>query len=203
MPPDPRLRKVPAICRYSAIRSSQNRIRRDPKKIRAQADNLYRRRSGQRILLLTEGCVKITQLGENGSEIILRLHGPGELLGASAVERTGGHGSTAEALLACKAIVWNASTFETLSEKFPTLQRNTMRILTRRLLELEGRLFEISTERVAPRLARELVRLLVHVGRRVDGVIEVHLSREELAQLTGTTLFTVSRVLSGWEQQAS
>jgi CRP-like cAMP-binding protein len=35
----------------------------------------------------------------------------------------------------------------------------------------------------------------------VDGVIEVHLSREELAQLTGTTLFTVSRVLSGWEQQ--
>jgi len=76
-----------------------------------------------------------------------------------------------------------------------------MRILTRRLLELEGRLFEISTERVAPRLARELVRLLVHVGRRVDGVIEVHLSREELAQLTGTTLFTVSRVLSGWEQQ--
>jgi CRP/FNR family transcriptional regulator, nitrogen oxide reductase regulator len=153
------------------------------------------------ILLLTEGCVKITQLGENGSEIILRLHGPGELLGASAVERTGGHGSTAEALLGCKALVWNASTFETLSEKFPTLQRNAMRILTRRLLELEGRLFEISTERVAPRLARELVRLLVHVGRRVDGVIEVHLSREELAQLTGTTLFTVSRVLSGWEQQ--
>jgi len=57
------------------------------------------------ILLLTEGCVKITQLGENGSEIILRLHGPGELLGASAVERTGGHGSTAEALLTCKALV--------------------------------------------------------------------------------------------------
>jgi len=57
------------------------------------------------------------------------------------------------ALLGCKALVWNASTFETLSEKFPTLQRNAMRILTRRLLELEGRLFEISTERVAPRLA--------------------------------------------------
>jgi len=75
-----------------------------------------------------------------------------------------------------------------------------MRILARRLQELEGRFLEISTERVAPRLARELLRLLAHVGRKVDDVVEIHLSREELAQLTGTTLFTVSRLLSSWEQ---
>lgn len=153
------------------------------------------------ILLLTEGCVKITQLGENGSEIILRLNGPGEIIGAVGTTRLGTHGSTAEALLGCKALVWNAATFETLSERFPILQRNAMRILARRLLELEGRFLEISTERVAPRLAREIVRLLPQVGRKVDGAIELNLSREELAQLTGTTLFTVSRVLSDWERQ--
>jgi CRP-like cAMP-binding protein len=153
------------------------------------------------IMLLTEGCVKITQLGENGSEIILRLNAPGEIVGAVGTMRLGTHGSTAEALLECKALVWNTPTFEALSERFPILQRNAMRILARRLLELEGRFLEVSTERVAPRLARELLRLLVHVGRRVDGVLEVNLSREELAQLTGTTLFTVSRVLSGWAQQ--
>jgi CRP-like cAMP-binding protein len=153
------------------------------------------------IMLLTEGCVKITQLGETGSEIILRLNVPGEVVGALVVTRMGTHGSTAEALLACKALVWNAPTFEALSERFPILQRNAMRIMARRLLELEGRYLEVSTERVAPRLARELLRLLVQMGRRVDGVFEINLSREELAQLTGTTLFTVSRVLSGWAQQ--
>ena len=76
-----------------------------------------------------------------------------------------------------------------------------MRILAQRLQVLEGRFREISTERVAPRLARELVRLLPQVGRSVDGVLEINLSREELAQMTATTLFTVSRLLSGWERQ--
>jgi CRP-like cAMP-binding protein len=153
------------------------------------------------IMLLTEGCVKLTQLGENGSEIILRLSAPGEIVGALGAAQTGPHCSTAEALIACKVLVWNVPTFEVLSERFPILQRNAMRILARCLLELEGRFLEVTTERVAPRLARELLRLLVHVGRRVDGVFEVNLSREELAQLIGTTLFTVSRVLSAWEQQ--
>ena len=152
------------------------------------------------ILLLTEGCVKITQLGENGGEIILRLNAPGELVGAVGELRQGTHNSTAQTLVACNTLVWNIAGFEALAESYPLLQRNTMRILARRLRELEGRFLEISTERVAPRLAREVLRLLAHVGRKVDDAVEINLSREELAQLTGTTLFTVSRLLSSWEQ---
>jgi len=55
--------------------------------------------------------------------------------------------------------------------------------------------------RVAVRLSHQLVRLLNQVGRRVNGAIEIRLSREELAQLTGTTLFTVSRLLSDWNDR--
>jgi CRP/FNR family transcriptional regulator, nitrogen oxide reductase regulator len=40
--------------------------------------------------------------------------------------------------------------------------------------------------------------LLSQVGKRVNGSVEISLSRAELAQLTGTTLFTVSRLLSQW-----
>jgi len=76
-----------------------------------------------------------------------------------------------------------------------------MRILTKSLHELEARFCEISTRKVAQRLALELARLLPHVGKEVGGVIEINLSREELAQMTATTLFTVSRQLSLWEQQ--
>ncbi len=153
------------------------------------------------IVLLTEGSVKVMQLGENGSAVILRLEGPGEIVGSVGSDQRGRHCSTAEALLTCEALVWNAPTFEALSERFPLLQRNTKRILAQRLHVLEGRFREISTERVAPRLARELVRLLAQVGRSVDGVVEINLSQEELAQMTATTLFTVSRLLSSWERQ--
>jgi len=69
------------------------------------------------------------------------------------------------------------------------------------LQELEERFREISTEKVAPRVSSQLVRLLNQVGRRVNGDVEVSLSREELGQLTGTTLFTVSRLLSQWQRR--
>ena len=70
---------------------------------------------------------------------------------------------------------------------------------SRRLDEMDQRFREISTEKVAPRLSSQLVRLLNQVGKRVNGHVEISLSREELAQLTGTTLFTVSRLLCQWE----
>ena len=85
------------------------------------------------IVLLTEGSVKITQLGENGSAVILRLEGPGEIVGSLGSAQHCRHSSTAEALLPCRALVWNAPTFDALSQRFPLLQRNTMRIMAKRL----------------------------------------------------------------------
>ena len=155
----------------------------------------------QQILLLTSGCVKVTQFGQNGSEVILRLNGPGEVLGSLGHCTRANHCSTAQALQASRALIWDAAVFESISERFPVLRRNTARILGERLHELEERFREMSTEKVAPRLSSQLVRLLNQVGRRVNGHVEISLSREELPQLTGTTLFTVSRLLSQWEQR--
>jgi CRP-like cAMP-binding protein len=106
----------------------------------------------------------------------------------------------AQALGAATALVWDAAVFESISQRFALLRRNIMRILCQQLQELEERYREISTEKVAARLSHQLMRLLNQVGRRVNGGVEISLSREELAQLTGTTLFTVSRLLSGWSQ---
>jgi CRP-like cAMP-binding protein len=69
----------------------------------------------------------------------------------------------------------------------------------RYLADLEERFRELATERVAPRVARQLVRLLPQIGRPADGAIEVGLSHQELALMTGTTLFTLSRLFSAWE----
>jgi CRP-like cAMP-binding protein len=70
----------------------------------------------------------------------------------------------------------------------------------RRLLD---RYQELATERVERRVARALLRLARQVGQKEeDGVlIGLPLSREDLAEMTGTTLYTVSRILSGWEHQ--
>jgi CRP-like cAMP-binding protein len=68
------------------------------------------------------------------------------------------------------------------------------------LLELEERFRELATERVAPRVARQLIRLQEQVGALRKPEMEIGLSREGLAQMTGTTLYTVIRLLSTWEE---
>lgn len=152
------------------------------------------------IFLLTSGCVKVTQLGPSGQEVILRLHGAGELIGAQGLSAGKHHPATARAIQTSTALVWEASVFESISDRVHFLRRNTARILGERLQEMEERFREISTQKVAPRLSRQLIRLLNQLGRNSDQAVEIGLSREELAQLTGTTLFTVSRLLSQWER---
>jgi CRP-like cAMP-binding protein len=155
----------------------------------------------RQVVLLISGCVKITQLGPNGHEVILRLAGPGEVLGGVGHCAGCEHCSTARTVQASTALVWDTAQFEAVSERFPLLRRNITGVLERRLNELEIRFREISTEKVSPRLSSQLVRLLKQVGKQADGHVEIALSRRELAQLTGTTLFTVSRLLCQWASQ--
>ena len=149
-------------------------------------------------LLLIAGYVKITRAGQNGSEVILRLKGPGESVGVMGCTR-GEYSASAQALDNCTALGWDAAAFEALADRYPLLRRNMMRILEARLQEMDTRFREISTEKVSARLSSEILRLVNQIGKRTTGYVEISLSREQLAQLTGTTLFTVSRLLCRWE----
>lgn len=153
------------------------------------------------MILMTSGCAKIVQFGQNGSEVILCLRGAGEVVGTAGLRPHGRHCSMAQALSVSTALIWESAIFEGFLQRSLPLRRNITHILCQQLQELEERYREISTERVAARLSHQLVRLLNQIGRNVNGSVEISLSREELAQLTGTTLFTVSRLLSGWNKK--
>jgi CRP/FNR family transcriptional regulator, nitrogen oxide reductase regulator len=153
------------------------------------------------LILLTSGNAKIVQFGQSGTEVILSLKGPGEVVGTIGGRPADRHCSMAQALEVSTALVWDMAAFEAFLNRSAHLGRNITAILSRQLHELEERFREISTERVSARLSHQLVRLLNQVGRRVNGGVEIRLSREELAQLTGTTLFTVSRLLSDWNER--
>lgn len=154
----------------------------------------------RQVTVLTAGGAKLVHFGQNGTEVILSVRGPGEVV-ALGLRPQDHYCSTAQALAASHALVWDVAVFETFSQRFPQLRRNITHILCQQLRELEERYCEISTEKVSARLSHQLTRLLNQLGRRVNGGLEVRLSREELAQLTGTTLFTVSRLLSDWNQR--
>ncbi len=99
----------------------------------------------------------------------------------------------------CRTLIWEYDSLQNLLVEYPQIRKNISQILSSRLNELEERFREVATARVAKRVALTLMRLLKQVGKMSEGGIEVLLSREELAQMTGTTLFTVSRILSRWK----
>ncbi len=151
--------------------------------------------------LLRAGRVKLSQLSASGEEVILRLVGPGELFGGLGLPAGASHSATAEALEESHALCWERRALEAIVESCPPLQRNALNIMAEQLTSMEDRYRELATERVAQRLSRTLLRLAGSIGRACDGGVLVALSREELAQMMGTTLFSVSRLISEWEVQ--
>ena len=153
------------------------------------------------VMVLIAGQVKMSQLSRFGKEVIFRVEEIGDLLGGLPVSNDRRHRCTAQCLGQCQVLAWDAHKFSALEERMPIVRRNAIVILTERLRSLEDRFVELATERVAPRLAKMLVRLLEQGWRNKQGIYRIDLSHEELAQMVGTTLFTVSRLFSDWEEQ--
>jgi len=150
--------------------------------------------------LLTSGCAKLSQSDREGEEVILRLVGPGEMLCVECFPKYN-HCSTAWAVQPSTALVWDVGQFQAFAERYPSLARNVSCILMKTLVQLEERFREISTERVSPRLSSQLLRLIDQLGKKSDSQIQIAVSQRDLAQLIGTTLFTVNRLLNQWEAQ--
>jgi len=75
--------------------------------------------------------------------------------------------------------------------------------MTSYIQEMQARYRELATERVEQRIASALLRLAAQTGEKAgkETIIELSFSRQDLAEMTGTTLYTVSRLLSEWERR--
>jgi CRP-like cAMP-binding protein len=87
-------------------------------------------------------------------------------------------------------------------ERHPRIGFNALRAMVKHNQELQRRYEELLTEHVEQRVAHALLRLSEQMGRQEGDcvLIDLPLPREDLAELTGTTLYTVSRILSKWAQ---
>ena len=151
--------------------------------------------------VLRTGAVKLSQISPDGQLVVLRLIGPGDAFGGAAAFGGGQYPATAEAVNAATAFEWRGEAIARLMERHPRLAINLARFIAARLHELQEQYRQLATERVERRIARALLRLVRQAGRKVEAgvIIDLPLSREDIAQMTGTTLYTVSRVLSRWE----
>lgn len=153
--------------------------------------------------ILVAGRLKLTQVTADGNQVILRYISPGEMFGGIAALNGNPFPATAEAVTGSVALHWDRDLFQRHMQTLSRLSFNVLKEVSRRFGEVQARFRELATERVERRIARTLLRLARQAGKRTEKgiLIDLPLSRQDLAEMTGTTQFTVSRVLSDWERR--
>lgn len=153
--------------------------------------------------ILLEGQVRLCEVTPEGHQVLVRFVSPGEAIGIISVLKNSVYPLATQAVEDCQALSWDSTSLERLMERFPRIAINGLHLVSQRRHEVEERYRELATGRVERRIARTLLRLARQVGRKVeDGVlIDLLLTRQDLADMTGTTQYTVSRILSRWQQK--
>lgn len=153
--------------------------------------------------IVVVGRLRATQTTAEGGQVALRYLGPGEMAGYAALAGIPAYPGTVVAVDDTHLFAWPVSAIRQLMAKYAQIAMNAVAVLGSRYQETQSRLRELSTETVERRIAHTLLRLAHQAGRRTSRGIEISfpMSRQDLAELAGTTLHTVSRTLSAWEKE--
>jgi CRP-like cAMP-binding protein len=155
--------------------------------------------------ILISGRAKLLQSNPAGQQVNLRTINEWQMFGAlGAVNPNATYPATAQALESSTALAIESSFLHAMLEDRPYLNFSLMQLMTSYIQEMQERYRELATERVERRIALTVLRLASQIGVRSadeETVIELPLSRQDVAEASGTTIFTVSRVLADWERR--
>lgn len=151
--------------------------------------------------LLINGRLKVTQVTADGQQIIVRVVHPGDLFGFARALRRVDYPGTALGVIESLALCWPTDQWPQFIDRSPHVAVSALNTIGQRLEEAHTRIREMSTEEVERRVAHTVLRLSKQAGRVEAGGVRIDfpISRQDIAEMTGTTLHTVSRILSAWE----
>ncbi|MGC1503866.1 MAG: Crp/Fnr family transcriptional regulator [Sulfitobacter sp.] len=157
----------------------------------------------ERFYMLLDGYIRVVRITPNGDQVIA-LHIPaGQLFG---IAKALGHTTyPATAITASESLVlsWPTRLWDGFAGQYDGFATETYKVVGTRIGEMNTRIVEMATQQVEQRIANALLRLINQTGRKVTNGIEINfpITRQDLSEMTGTTLHTVSRMLSAWEKQ--
>ncbi|TNC73281.1 Crp/Fnr family transcriptional regulator [Rubellimicrobium roseum] len=156
-----------------------------------------------RFFLLLDGFVRVLRTTPTGEQVILRHLPPGQLIGiAPAMGRTT-YPATALAASESLTLAWPVRLWSVFIDRYEGFAAHTLGAMGQRFQDLHDHVAELATKAVEQRVAACVLRMVNQTGRKVEGGIEIAfpVTRANIAEMTGTTLHTVSRLLSAWEKE--
>lgn len=156
----------------------------------------------ERFFLLLDGHIRVIRTTPGGDQIIALHIAPGQLFGIGAALGRTTYPATAMTADECLALAWQNRMWAQFTERYEGFATETYKVVGERVGEMNNRIVELATQAVEQRVACAILRLVTQTGRKVEGGVEIGLpiTRQNISDMTGTTLHTVSRLLSGWER---
>lgn len=156
----------------------------------------------ERFFLLLDGTIRVVRTTADGNQVV-PLHIPaGQLFGIAPAFDLTSYPATAVAASECVTLSWPARLWRIFVEDYDGFATETWKTIGERMQLLHSRIEQLATQAVEQRIAVLLLQIVGQSGRKVDDGIEIEfpITRATIAEMTGTTLHTVSRLLSQWER---
>ena len=156
-----------------------------------------------RFYMLLDGYVRVVRITPAGDQVTVLHIPPGQLMGFARAIGRKTYPATAITATEAIALSWPMQLWDHFTAEYDGFSAETYKTIGNRLGEINNRVVEISTLQVEQRVAKALLRLIHQAGRKVpDGIeIDFPITRQDLSELTATTFYTVSRLLSAWEKK--
>ncbi len=155
-----------------------------------------------RFYLLLDGYIRVVRITPDGDQVIA-LHIPsGQLFGIAKALGRDTYPATAMTATESLVLSWPTSLWDEFAVKYEGFSTETYKTVGQRIGDMNNRIVEMATQHVEQRIACAILRLINQTGRKVENGIEIDfpITRQNLSEMTGTTLHTVSRLLSAWEK---
>jgi len=147
--------------------------------------------------------IRVVRTTETGEQIIALHISPGQLFGIAPALKRDTYPATAIAAVECLSLSWPVRLWDTFVDRYEGFATETYRTLGERLGEMHSRIAELATKAVEQRVAAAILRMANQTGRKTAEGVEIAfpVTRQNISEMTGTTLHTVSRLLSNWEKE--
>ncbi len=157
----------------------------------------------ERLFIVALGIAKLTRVSSEGREVLTDVLAPGDFLGALPALGQSNYAESASALTPACLLLFEARSIDLILKGHPEVAVATLEAVSGRLAAAQTAIHRLSTDRVESRLAATLELLLERVGEPDDAgiLLQVPLTRDDLAAMTGSTPETVSRILSAWRKR--
>ena len=159
--------------------------------------------SAEHFFVLLHGHLKVMQTTAEGEQVMVRYVIPGEVFGIAKAMRRPTYPATCVAVEESIVLGWPSSEWDHFMASNLQFAANALQAVGQRLQDAHARIQELSTEEVEQRVARCILRLVDSSGEKTEEGISINfpITRQEIAEMTGTTLHTVSRILSAWKER--